>query len=150
VSRQESATLLQTIDEFFDFLAAEFRPGELIVCFDEFQSVLAYPESPELLARIRGKIQYHKFPYVFTGSDRTGIKKIFTDPRSPFFESVRPMEVPALARADFEPFLAGKFAGGCLRISSCTETITSHGFEEIQRVIAGGHLAVDAVAFAHR
>lgn len=108
----DAGILLQTIDDFFDFLGAEFGAGHLIVCFDEFQSVLRYPNAPELLARIRGKVQYHKFPYVFTGSDRSGIRSIFVDPNSPFYKSIRPLEVTGLAREVFQPFLAGKFAAG--------------------------------------
>lgn len=112
VSKQEGSAVLQTVDEFFDLLDAEFKSAELVVCFDEFQSVLNYPDAPELLARIRGKVQYHGFPYVFTGSDRTGIQKIFTDPHSAFYKSVHPLEVPGLARDRFEPFLEKRFADG--------------------------------------
>ena len=51
-------------------------------------------------------------PYIFTGSDRSGLKTIFTQPQSPFYKSVRPIEVPPIPREYFQPFLAEKFAQG--------------------------------------
>ena len=112
ISRNDDGVLLNTIDDFFGFLGDEFSKNQLIVCFDEFQSVLNYPEADALLAKIRGKIQYHSFPYIFTGSDRTGLKTIFTQPQSPFYKSVRPIEVQTIPREDFQPFLEEKFANG--------------------------------------
>jgi len=111
-SRLDEGVLLNTIDDFFGFLGDEFSRDQLIVCFDEFQSVLGYPDSDALLAKIRGKVQYHPFPYIFTGSDRSGLKTIFTQPQSPFYKSVRPMEVQSIPREDFQPFLEDKFANG--------------------------------------
>ena len=93
-------------------MGEEFSADQIIVCFDEFQSVLNYKDSDELLAQLRGKIQYHPFPYIFTGSDRNGLKNVFTDPRSPFYKSVRPVEVQTIPRNEFQPFLADKFTTG--------------------------------------
>ncbi len=112
ISRKNEGVLLNTVDDFFGFLGEEFSKDQIIVCFDEFQSVLNYPEADALLAKIRGKIQYHPFPYLFTGSDRNGLKTIFTRPDSPFYKSVRPMEVEILPTKDFKPFLLEKFASG--------------------------------------
>ena len=117
VSRNDEGLLLNTIDDFFGFLGDEFSGDQLIVCFDEFQSVLGYPDGDALLAKIRGKIQYHSFPYIFTGSDRSGLKTIFTQPRSPFYKSVRPIEVPPIPREEFQPFLEHKFATGKRTVS---------------------------------
>ncbi len=118
VSRKDSGVLLNTIDDFFEFLGSEFGADQLIVCFDEFQSVLGYAESDVLLAKIRGKVQYHRFPYVFTGSDRSGLQSVFTRPRSPFYKSVRPVKVPAIPRKDFRPFLEKRFARGRRKVST--------------------------------
>lgn len=112
VSKNEKGLLLNTVDDFFEFLGNEFQKDELIVCFDEFQTVLNYPEADVLLAKVRGKIQYHTFPYIFTGSDRSGLKSIFSLPQSPFYKSVRPIEVPGIPRDDFQPFLDEKFKSG--------------------------------------
>lgn len=111
-SRTDTGVLLNTIDDFFGFLGDEFGQDQLVVCFDEFQSVLNYPDSDALLAKIRGKIQYHPFPYIFTGSDRSGLTTIFTRPQSPFYKSVRPLEIQSIPREDFQPFLEKKFAEG--------------------------------------
>ncbi len=112
VSNNNEAVLLNTVDDFFEFLGNEFASDQIVVCFDEFQSVLRYSGSDLLLAKIRGKIQYHQFPYIFTGSDRSGLKKIFTQPQSPFYKSIRPIEVPVIPQEVFQPFLEEKFAGG--------------------------------------
>ena len=118
VSQNNNDVLLHTVDDFFGFLGEEFHQDQLIVCFDEFQSVINYSECDTLLAKIRGKIQYHPFPYLFTGSDRNGLKTIFTNPQSPFYKSVRPLEIPGIPRKDFQPFLADKFSSGKRNISS--------------------------------
>jgi len=112
ISRDEPETLLNTIDDFFSFLAAEFKPDQLIVCFDEFQSVLGYPDAERLLAKIRSQVQYHKFPYIFTGSDRSGLKSIFANEGSPFYKSARAIEIKSVERSDFQPFLNHKFKAG--------------------------------------
>lgn len=118
VSRNDEGVLLNTIDDFFGFLGDEFNKDQLIVCFDEFQSVLGYPDSDALLAKIRGKVQYHSFPYLFTGSDRSGLATIFTHPQSPFYKSVRPIEVPCIPREEFQPFIENKFLTGNRTLSA--------------------------------
>jgi len=118
LSGADPALLLHTVDDFFDYLGNAFGKNQLIVCFDEFQSILEYPEPEALLAKIRSKVQYHPFPYVFTGSDRSGLKTVFTRPKSPFYKSVRPIEVPSIPRKDFQPFLQKKFADGERTVSA--------------------------------
>ncbi len=117
LSRDDPQQVLNTIDDFFAFLDKEFKADQLIVCFDEFQSVLKYPEADVLLAKIRSKVQYHKFPYIFTGSDRSGLKGIFADESSPFYKSARAIEVPSIERKAFQPFLRRKFTAGKRKLS---------------------------------
>ena len=112
VERQSNSVLLNTIDDFFGFLGEEFDKDQLVVCFDEFQSILAYPEADALLAKIRANVQYHPFSYIFTGSDRSGLKTIFTEPKSPFYKSIRPIAVGPIPREDFQPFLQKRFVAG--------------------------------------
>lgn len=118
LSNSDPEILLHTVEDFFTFLKNEFGPGQLLVCFDEFQSVLAYPEAEVLLAKIRGNVQYHKFPYIFTGSDRSGLKKVFSEENSPFYKSARAIEVPSIERQAFQPFLAAKFKSGRRKVAS--------------------------------
>jgi len=117
MERQSSSVLLNTIDDFFGFLGEEFEKDQLVVCFDEFQSILAYPEADALLAKIRANVQYHAFPYIFTGSDRSGLKTIFTEPKSPFYKSIRPMAISAIPREDFQPFLQRRFVAGGRKVA---------------------------------
>ena len=117
LNREDPQQVLHTIDDFFAFLGKEFKANQLIVCFDEFQSVLQYPEADVLLAKIRSKVQYHQFPYIFTGSDRSGLKTIFADEGSPFYKSARAIEVPSIDRRTFKPFLQRKFSAGKRKLS---------------------------------
>jgi hypothetical protein len=117
LSRSDPGLLLHTVDDFFTFLGEEFGPRQILVCFDEFQSVLGYPEAEPLLAKIRGKVQYHGFPYIFTGSDRHGLKAIFSEEGSPFYKSARAIEVRTIERAAFQPFLDAKFSSGGREVS---------------------------------
>lgn len=133
ISRDEPENLLNTIDDFFGFLASEFEPDQLIVCFDEFQSVLKYPDAERLLAKIRGQVQYHKFPYIFTGSDRSGLKSIFADQASPFYKSVRAIEIGTLERDDFQPFLNDKFKAG-------KRTVADHVWDSIFKLEVTGDI----------
>jgi hypothetical protein len=112
ISKNEPEVLLNTIDDFFTFLGSEFKSGQILICFDEFQSVLRYPDAELLLAKIRSHVQYHSFPYIFTGSDRTGLKAIFADESSPFYKSARAIEVKHIAQTHFKPFLEAKFKNG--------------------------------------
>ena len=112
VAKRDDTSVLHTIDDFFEFLGQTFSKSDLVVCFDEFQSVLKYPDPDVFLAKVRSKIQYHDSPYIFTGSDRSGLKSIFTRPQSPFYKSIRPLEVTSIPRTDFQPFLQQKFSLG--------------------------------------
>lgn len=111
-SRDHSEQILHTIDDFFAFLGKEFKKDQILICFDEFQSVLQYPDADILLAKLRSQIQYNAFPYIFTGSDRSGLKQVFAQEKSPFYKSARALEVGAIDRATFQPFLEKKFAKG--------------------------------------
>lgn len=117
ISGNRESVLLNTIDDFFGFLGDEFTRDQLIVCFDEFQSILEYPDADALMAKIRAKIQYHAFPYIFTGSDRHGLQTIFSRQESPFYKSVRPLNVQPIPRNHFQPFLEKKFHSGNRTVS---------------------------------
>lgn len=133
LSGADRALLLNTVDDFFDYLGHTFRQEQLIVCFDEFQSVLNYPEPESLLAKIRSKVQYHSFPYIFTGSDRSGLKTLFTRPESPFYKSIRPIEVLPIPRNDFQPFLQKKFEAG-------ERIVSAEGWDELFRLETPGDI----------
>ena len=93
----------------------------LVVVFDEFQGMLNLPRAHEILAVMRGKIQFHSdIPYIFAGSIRNQMSNIFNDPDSAFYKSAAPLDVGSIDPESFVPFLSKKFATGKRRIDSDT------------------------------
>ncbi|MFH0799980.1 MAG: AAA family ATPase [Pseudomonadota bacterium] len=102
-----------SIDGMLDLVGGIHKHKPLVVVFDEFQDILNLPDSQEILALLRSKIQFHKtLPYIFAGSVRNQMADIFTDPESPFFKSAVTMDVGPLDTSAFSGFIAGKFALG--------------------------------------
>ena len=89
------------------------REERLFVVFDEFQEVNRLDDRDQVLAILRGKIQFLSDTcFVFSGSVRDDMVDIFTNPKSPFFKSALTLNVPALPDEDFAPFLIERFAAG--------------------------------------
>jgi len=89
------------------------KSRKLVVVFDEFQGVLAIPESAQLLGLMRGEIQRQgKLCYVFAGSVRHDMYSVFSNPDSPFFKSATIIDIPFLKRDVFSRFLEKRFASG--------------------------------------
>lgn len=103
---------LGTLETALDRLYALHREKPLIAVFDEFQQVLSIPGGDRILARMRSRIQMHAtLPYVFSGSIREDMQKIFSDHQSPFYKSALPLEIEAIERKRFDHYLAKRFAG---------------------------------------
>lgn len=89
------------------------KSRRIVIVFDEFQSVLNVPESDQLLALMRGEIQRHgDLCYLFAGSVRHEMYKIFSGADSPFFKSATIMNISLLDHAVFKDFLKRRFALG--------------------------------------
>ncbi len=102
----------------------------VIIVFDEFQDLLLLGQN--LDKKMRAKIQYHKSAsYVFMGSRRSLINKMFFDRQSPFYFIGKKMEINYISREDFGPFIKGQFQATGKEIS---EEIIEHILQ-----ITGGH-----------
>jgi len=100
----------QSVAEVMDVLEQLGAKSRLVVVLDEFQDVLGIDEGERLLALLRGKIQNHaKIAYLFAGSLRRNMERIFTHPDSPFFKSAVALEVGPLDHDTFVEFLRAKF-----------------------------------------
>ncbi|MEJ2031808.1 MAG: ATP-binding protein [Deltaproteobacteria bacterium] len=103
----------ESVAAALDLVPGLRRKGKpLVVIFDEFQDVLKMGEatSKKLLAALRSKIQFHEdIPYIFSGSDRHDMDRIFIDPESAFFKSAVLVEVGPIPRKRFTAFLEEKF-----------------------------------------
>jgi len=118
--------------EIFDLpeKLAQKSNKRVIIVFDEFQDLLLLGQN--LDKKMRAKIQYHKSAsYVFMGSRRSLINKMFFDRQSPFYFIGKKMEINYISREDFGPFIKGQFQATGKEIS---EEIIEHILQ-----ITGGH-----------
>jgi len=102
-----------SLEEVLDSLEKMNTNKNLVVIFDEFQEILKIPDSKETLAILRSRIQHQEnITYIYAGSVRNEMDKIFNDAESPFFKSAITISVSAIERKEFESFLKEKFASG--------------------------------------
>ncbi|MBN1672525.1 MAG: ATP-binding protein [Kiritimatiellae bacterium] len=102
----------ETLEEALDYMS---RQKGAVVFFDEFQTLLDLPvsEQEDLVARMRSRIQMHaETPYVFAGSLRAEMDRIFFDHASPFYKAAVRFELGPLDRSAFGSFLRKSFADG--------------------------------------
>ena len=85
----------------------------MFVVFDEFQEVKKLDAGDQVLAMLRGKIQFLQDTcFVFSGSVRSDMVDIFTNPKSPFFKSAMTISVANIPDDEFAPFLIERFKTG--------------------------------------
>ena len=115
----------KSIEQLLEFIYQEHSNKKNIVVFDEFQDILNLNNYESIVAILRSRIQFHSnMPYVFSGSVRKNMDKIFYDPDSPFFKSAIKMEVGALEKEIFGDYIKEKFFSGKRKIeSSAIDTI---------------------------
>lgn len=102
--------VIRVIEDVLERLADLHKQKPLVVVFDEFQEILKIENSREALARMRSKIQFQgDLPYVFSGSSRSKMEHIFSDPESPFYKSAISVQVGALGSDAFREFLEERF-----------------------------------------
>lgn len=112
---------LENIDNLLDFIYREHAQKKIIVIFDEFQDILNIKDHKSIVALLRSKIQFHSdMPYIFSGSIRKDMDRIFYDPDSPFFKSAIKLDIGLLDRQYFEKYIKNKFLSGKRDVSSDT------------------------------
>jgi len=110
-----------SIESVLDLIYDMNKQRPVIVVFDEFQDVLNLPDSSQVLALLRSKIQLQgEIAYVFSGSIRNDMRDIFLNADSPFFKSATTLDVHALQEDEFIAFLKAKFRKGKRKISNET------------------------------
>ena len=98
-----------SLDEIFRFLEDADRP--CLVAIDEFQQISAYGTNSNVEALLRTHIQRcRNANFVFAGSQRHLMDKMFTSPSRPFYQSVALMNLQPLALETYRDFAAGLFA----------------------------------------
>ena len=115
----------KSVERLLEFIYQEHSNKKNIVVFDEFQDILNLNNYESIVAILRSRIQFHSnMPYIFSGSVRKNMDKIFYDPDSPFFKSAIKMEIGALEKEIFGDYIKEKFLSGKRMIkSSALDTI---------------------------
>lgn len=102
-----------SLEEIFDLIKKLNAEKSIVVVIDEFQDIQNIKESREILAILRGKIQFHSsLPYVFMGSIRNKMYEIFNNSESPFFKSAITIDVDGLSETTFKHYIKNKFSIG--------------------------------------
>lgn len=100
-----------SIDDLLNMIASFRKDGPLCVVLDEFQEVLKMDDPDQVLALLRSRIQFmDDVCFLFSGSVRSQMVKIFSDPDSPFYKSALTVSVGPIDDADFIPFIRRRFA----------------------------------------
>lgn len=111
----------QTLASILDFI--EKQDKKTIVAIDEFQQIRKYGTNMEAL--LRSYIQPLKnVQFIFCGSKKHIMTEMFTDARSPFYESTRCLYLEKIPRDTYAEFIVGMFARG-------KKTITEDALEFI-------------------
>ncbi len=109
------------LDGVFDFLEELGARHPLVVALDEFQDIRQVEEGEALLGEMRSRMQrQRKVGYILAGSIRHEMEHIFRDPSSPFFKSLRTLEVTGLPQEVFRQFLDNRFVTGGRRVKDET------------------------------
>lgn len=96
-----------TLEEIFQCLEQADKP--CIVAIDEFQQITNYPEK-NVEALLRSYIQRTKnIGFIFAGSEHHIMQEMFQTESRPFYYSAEMMELNAIKREIYVPFIVQKF-----------------------------------------
>ena len=119
----DSVASLEDVIAMIDKLSAK---EHVVVVFDEFQEILKLDDPDVVLATLRAKIQFlSDVCFIFSGSVRRDMVRIFSDYSSPFYKSAASVNVGAIGDAAFMDFLRSRFTVGGRRI----------GQESLERIL---------------
>lgn len=98
-----------SLEEIFRFLEKADRP--CLVAIDEFQQIATYSTNSNIEALLRTHIQRcRNANFIFAGSQRHLMDKMFTSPSRPFYQSVALLNLKPLQLEVYQDFCVGLFA----------------------------------------
>jgi len=105
--------MLQAVKKYAD------RHGrDAVVVFDEIQEILQY-EDDEIEKAMRAAFQSHRnVSYIFLGSKRHLMEKMFNDPNRPFYKSGKHLPLKRIPENELRPFILKKFREGKFKIAA--------------------------------
>lgn len=96
-----------TLDEIFQYLSHADR--RCIIAIDEFQQIAKYPEK-NIEAMLRTHIQKQEnCNFIFAGSERHMMQEMFSSAARPFYHSTDTLELKAISRDIYVPFIVNHF-----------------------------------------
>lgn len=108
--------LAEHVSSFEDIIAMIEKFAEkdrVVVVFDEFQEILKLDNPEQALASLRSRIQFLSDTcFVYSGSVRRDMVRMFIDYKSPFYKSAMTLNVGAIDDASFIKFLQRRFSVG--------------------------------------
>lgn len=142
------AALLELLDVPLGVHRAE--GGLTVVCLDEFQDLLVADDALDGL--VRSVIQHHgnAAAYVFTGSQPTLMRMLFSDRERPFYGQARPLELPPLPIDEAANDIAALLVADGLDPGNAVDELVAFTLGHPQRTVLLAHhlynLLDDAVA----
>jgi AAA+ ATPase superfamily predicted ATPase len=111
-------TNVENVEALFDHILSLNERKRVIVVFDEFQDILRLSNPQALLAKMRAKIQLQsKVAYVFSGSIKENVQKIFTHPQESMYNSAEPIFLDVINKDEFSQFILAKFHQGKFNVA---------------------------------
>ncbi|ACO04910.1 MAG TPA: ATP-binding protein [Persephonella sp.] len=99
---------LETLEEVLDLPLFYAKKGRNIcIVFDEFQEI----EVLGIENRLRSKLQHHsnRISYIFMGSKKSILQKIFQDKKRAFYRSVKHFQIKEISEKDWIKFIQDRF-----------------------------------------
>ena len=107
-----------SLTDVLNMVESYSKENKLCVILDEFQDILNLDDADQVLAILRGRIQFLTGScFLFSGSVRGKMQAVFSDPDSPFYKSALTVEVGPIDDADFKAFIGSKFEAGKRKVS---------------------------------
>lgn len=99
-----------TLKEIFEYLENSDTP--CLVAIDEFQQIADYPEG-NVVALLRTYVQKcRQTAFVFSGSRRRMMDRLFNNPGEPFYLSCTPLSLDPIDRKEYSEFAGNHFKAG--------------------------------------
>jgi hypothetical protein len=114
--------------------AARRRRHRSLVCFDEFQDVLAVPG---LDGVVRAHVQHHAddVSYVFCGSEPSLLRELFGERGRPLYAQAKPLRLGRIAPAALATEIIERFAAEGVAAGEAAEAVARFGAGHPQRTV---------------
>jgi AAA+ ATPase superfamily predicted ATPase len=119
---------VDSLKEIFQYLEGSEVP--CLVSMDEFQQIAEYPDN-NVLELLRTYVQKCKHTwFIFAGSDRRMMEKLFNNPSEPFYMSCSPLYLDAIQYENYRAFARHHF-------EAAGKTLHEESFKQIYDLFDG-------------